>query len=712
MNLQIDRLQHQIRAAERRYHAREEIREERLALARGRQRKGDWRKVESQERVFRYLKARGLDAASRRLLDEDTVAITAPVRPDGPDRMNFLERILGENDLLGASFLPLGAAVRRSVGRVIDRQSGFGFGTGFLVSERLLMTNNHVLATPQEAAASAAQFDFLVEPEGTMATPTVFALEPMTFFLTDGNLDYTLVAVAATNADGASLAGRGWSPLIEESGKALLTTRVNLIQHPGGRVQQVALRENEIIDVDFNDHFTHYQADTEPGSSGSPVFNDLWELAALHHAGVPDRDPQGRILLTDGSRWDGSQATIHLIRWIANEGVRISSIVADVKAHRSSLTTTQRQLFDAAFDARPVVGLEGRREESNWQRDATRSGLADGSASWTIPLHVRVNLGDLATATGGDQVPRPAQVRVPPEPTEDPAELQQAFRRLEDFSAQPYYDVAADEQAAADYYANTPNEAQPTEWFQVFSELIRTTHTTELSYRRARLDFLYPWVDLHETAPGQRELRSVYSGLNFDPREILTMELRMEARRAARLREILATEGALSEEALEAQLDLLEAQFPFNCEHVVPQSWFSKAQPMKADMHHLFTCESGCNSFRSNIPYFNFDPEEEVVRSECGRREGDRFEPEASHGAVARATLYFLLRYPGLVGNVNSELQPERLEVLLTWNEDDPPTEYEFHRNAEIARVQGNRNPVIDFSPMARDIDFSGGFGG
>ena len=38
----------------------------------------------------------------------------------------------------------------------------------------------------------------------------------------------------------------------------------------------------------------------EPGSSGSPVLNMQWELAALHHSGVPSKNEQGQILLRDG----------------------------------------------------------------------------------------------------------------------------------------------------------------------------------------------------------------------------------------------------------------------------------------------------------------------------------------------------------------------------------------------------------------------------
>ena len=88
-----------------------------------------------------------------------------------------------------------------------------------------------------------------------------------------------------------------------------------------------------------------------------------------------------------------------------------------------------------------------------------------------------------------------------------------------------------------------------------------------------------------------------------------------------------------------------------NCEHVVPQSWFDKAEPMRSDLHHLFACEPGCNSFRGNVPYWQFPSDEEVERYLCGRRETGKFEPEHGKGPVARATLYFLVRYPGEIGN-------------------------------------------------------------
>jgi endonuclease I len=78
---------------------------------------------------------------------------------------------------------------------------------------------------------------------------------------------------------------------------------------------------------------------------------------------------------------------------------------------------------------------------------------------------------------------------------------------------------------------------------------------------------------------------------------------------------------------------------------------------------------------------------------------------------VARATLYFLLRYPGQIGDEARELQRDAVPVLLEWHHREPVEEYERHRNAAIAEAQGNRNPLIDNPEWAAAIDFDLAFG-
>jgi V8-like Glu-specific endopeptidase len=61
-------------------------------------------------------------------------------------------------------------------------------------------------------------------------------------------------------------------------------SRVYMIGYPGGDLS-LSLLDNLLIET--NDRFLRYRAATEPGSGGSPVFNDQWQLVALHHVAGP-----------------------------------------------------------------------------------------------------------------------------------------------------------------------------------------------------------------------------------------------------------------------------------------------------------------------------------------------------------------------------------------------------------------------------------------
>lgn len=273
------------------------------------------------------------------------------VRPRGlseaaPSDEEWLERVLGSDDMVDApQFLEAGARAARPVARIhIRSTSGAerGFGTGFLISPRLLLTNNHVLKDLAASTASLAQFNYHRPVGGTPQPEMNFALRPQDFFVTDARLDFTLVAVAPVAADGSPLSQFGWLPSFAGDEPILVDERVNIIQHPGGRTKQVALRDNVVKDI--LDDFIHYEADTEPGSSGAPVFNDQWQLVALHHSGVPRKNSAGQILTRDGDLWSREMGE-QRIDWVANEGVRLSRIIEFVRA-ASLDSPLARQLRD------------------------------------------------------------------------------------------------------------------------------------------------------------------------------------------------------------------------------------------------------------------------------------------------------------------------------------------------------------------------------
>ncbi|HEX6386056.1 MAG TPA: endonuclease [Anaerolineae bacterium] len=723
------RLLKQMEEAERRYAMHAARREERQrnldTLGDG----GDWRKVDEPERILSRLNSLGMQDLAGEAMASFAIVADGPLETRGPavPSVNVLERIIDINNLLNSQFLIKGAAVARTVARIVIRNAQgrvVGYGTGFMVSPRLIMTNNHVLDSARTAQQSIAQFYYYETLTGDPVQPASFALQPQVFFQTDEHLDFTLVALQEMNPDGVAARDVGWNHLIPESGKAIVGEPVNILQHPGGSRQQVALRQNSISDL--LDDFMHYSADTDRGSSGGPVCNDQWELAALHHAGVPRRDSSRRVLLKSGVPWDGSDQTVDQIDWIANEGTRISRIVAHVRGRMNAFSAAQRRLFEQAFEPAPYepAPILSPRDTVERTSDTPASGPRfdeQGRAVWTIPIEIRIGLGSTpvaivpgiaAAADSPVDVPAPSSDLDRETPEETP-ELLAALARLRECEVMPYYDAKQDQAGRDVYYQDIDVSQSADTLFIHLHKLVRDTHHTVLSYKDARLNHLYPWVDLHEDELGQRSLRSIYSGKGFDAEEIIREEFAIEARREAQLQEMLATESDLSEERLKELLDLLEAQSPFNCEHVVPQSWFQEMQPMKTDLHHLFTCEWGCNSFRSNIPFYDFPPEEEVFRDDCGRRDGasTKFEPSAGKGAVARATLYFLLRYPGMIGDEVREMQRERLPVLLQWHQEEPVTNYERHRNAAIFAVQGNRNPFIDFPEWAGQVSFNAGFG-
>ena len=96
----------------------------------------------------------------------------------------------------------------------------------------------------------------------------------------------------------------------------------------------------------------------------------------------------------------------------------------------------------------------------------------------------------------------------------------------------------------------------------------------------------------------------------------------------------------------------------------------------------------------------------EGARRLRARRPGAKsFEPRQGKGAAARATLYFLLRYPKKI----DEYQSQELQTLLRWHKEDPPGLYEKHRNQAISELQGNRNPFIDHPDWADKVDFTPG---
>ncbi|MFF9055445.1 trypsin-like serine peptidase [Streptomyces erythrochromogenes] len=273
---------------------------------------------------------------ANRLLERGGIPPTAAVESvhaEALDLPETLERVIGlTKDLQPWSFLPRGARAAATVARISILRGGLErpHGTGFLVSPRLLLTNHHVLPDEATARRCFLEFNAQVTIDNAPDAAIRFTLDPDTFFTADRHLDYALVAVVPA-ADGA-LAGEkfGWNRLSIQQGKLVQNEPVNVIGHPMGRLKEIALRDNAL--VQRLDDFLHYRTDTEPGNSGSPVFNDQWEVVALHHMGVPNTDAQGRILRKDGQLWRSGIDSDDTVDYVSNEGARTSSVLKHLAA--------------------------------------------------------------------------------------------------------------------------------------------------------------------------------------------------------------------------------------------------------------------------------------------------------------------------------------------------------------------------------------------
>jgi endonuclease G len=214
------------------------------------------------------------------------------------------EAIIGTDDRLPRRFLMEGEMAARPVGRIAVPQSdGTLYGTGALIGPRLIITNHHVIDSYSSAQGASIEFGFYDPEQGQSAPVQSFSLNPAEVFVTHSDLDFSVVAVD-TSTNASSIESFGMVGLIPFSGKALVGEHVNIVQHGDGGPQTLSMRSNTVVDV-FDD-WIHYTSDTEPGASGSPVFNDSWQAVAIHHASVPADD--------------ASQGMV-------NEGIRISSIV-------------------------------------------------------------------------------------------------------------------------------------------------------------------------------------------------------------------------------------------------------------------------------------------------------------------------------------------------------------------------------------------------
>jgi S1-C subfamily serine protease len=179
------------------------------------------------------------------------------------------------------------------------------YGTGFRFSKDLILTNHHVLY-PDDRAATKVQvdFDFDVDAGGASTKVTSLAADTATIKGEKAD-DWAVIKVESMHKDWPALRLDG-APAPKVGDFAFI------LQHPRGQKKRLGFVRNTISDVE--DGVIRYLTDTQPGSSGSPVFDPQGRLIALHHAGGRPSQVAGKPPVAK------------------NEGIRISRVIERLKA--------------------------------------------------------------------------------------------------------------------------------------------------------------------------------------------------------------------------------------------------------------------------------------------------------------------------------------------------------------------------------------------
>ena len=295
------------------------------------------------------------------------------------------EKVWDSPDFVNVSFLAKGARIARAVGRVAF-DNGRPQGSGFLIGEGLFITNHHVVPSEEAARNLRIEFDYELDMTGNPKPVSRFKLDT-SVWITDSDkqngLDYVIFAIGERTAGPFDIGQFGWSGLSDALDKHMLGEFADIVQHPNGRMKEVVLRENRLVGRATDT--LHYVADTEPGSSGSPVFNSEWRPIALHHWGGPWRDVLGD---------DGTKIPLEV-----NEGIRISSIVKQLRGRLAELPPHARDRIATALDKgdMPETNDEGFVPPlSQTVPEAMPPGTPriddDGRVSWTMPIEISVAL--------------------------------------------------------------------------------------------------------------------------------------------------------------------------------------------------------------------------------------------------------------------------------------------------------------------------------
>lgn len=197
---------------------------------------------------------------------------------------DMLQRVFGKDGYASLEWYRKGLDRSRAVARLGFEKSK-GHGTGFLIrecdldptagEETVLLTNAHVLSHTYEKALRPAEA--IVTFEAVDGGTETYAIKEIVWSSLPKELDATIARLERVPSDVTPI------PMSNALPDWKARVRLYVIGYPLGGTMSFSINDNLMIDCE--DPRVHYWSPTDPGSSGSPVFNDKWSLVALHHAG-------------------------------------------------------------------------------------------------------------------------------------------------------------------------------------------------------------------------------------------------------------------------------------------------------------------------------------------------------------------------------------------------------------------------------------------
>jgi tetratricopeptide (TPR) repeat protein len=249
------------------------------------------------------------------LLKKRGGGVTLTAEDVSAGRLDSLEKVFGADRYQPLQWWRNGLARCRAVAR-IDDGNGYPHGTGFLLKgsdlheslpEMVVVTNGHVVPDSVTVDNTVVTFHGLDNDEA----PSSYKVRRQWWYSPPGHrtVDTAVLELEDTPkvVDPLPVATK-WPKLADRP-------RTYIIGHPGGNEQlQFSVQDNLLLDLD--DTRLHYRSPTEPGSSGSPLFDDQWKVIGLHHSG---KSTMPRLNDKDGT-------------YEANEALRIDAIREAMRA--------------------------------------------------------------------------------------------------------------------------------------------------------------------------------------------------------------------------------------------------------------------------------------------------------------------------------------------------------------------------------------------